>query len=438
VWTNDVPFRDGVACLPARMVALGYRTACFGKLHHYPVADAKGFQHVRQMEEGRLGADEPYCKWLAERGETTDLWHLDDEDLTFELDDELHYEHWIASEAIDYVENLPAEPDGPFFMWVSFQGPHEPLNPPRGVKGTVDADALPRPLSRPECPPCAVLRYREAWFPVPADVAVVMRERVAYAECIVNIDRQIGRILEALKQRGVLDTTTIVFSSDHGDLRGDFRLKEKGPFPYSGQLNVPLILANHPGAAAGTRSPVLTGNLDIPATVLDVAGGSDGIGLSRSLLDLLRPGSPRLREVNFSEYGDAVKIVETQRYRFAYYPFIGFCELFDRIADPCEERNMAGEPGYRDVECEMLKRVADFGILCKGVETPGFDLAPDVQARLRKLHPAFDRPGEFKAAFPLNTRFKQSLQEKGLDPNYTNWYRHHRVLADYGKDYSEM
>jgi len=439
VWTNDLPFRDGLEYLAHRMNALGYRTACFGKMHHFPADDLKGFQFGRLMEEGRLGEGEPYLQWLY--GLRPDLvgdgrrWHHCS-NRQFQLDDELHYEHWIASEAIEHLRRGAAEASAPLFTWVSFQGPHTPYNPPSKARGSVDPAGLPAPLER-EGPVCPVHHYRGAWNPAPGDPEEVMRQRVAYAESIVHIDGQIGRILGALKETGMLETTTVIFSADHGDLIGDFGQLEKGPFSFSGQLNVPLILSNHPSVPCGKRSEVLTGNIDIPGTVLDAAGSEEGLGLSRSLLEQLPESSSLRREANFAECAGNMKLVETERYRFAVYPFTGFRELYDRREDPRDLNNLSGRPEYREVEMEMMTLVLEHAVICDGIEIGGFDLSPEIQGKLRELHPRFDRPGEFQAAFPLMKRAKEALRRAGIDPNYTNWFKNHRILAHYGLDFEE-
>jgi arylsulfatase A-like enzyme len=301
----------------------------------------------------------------------------------------------------------------------------------------VDAGKLPVPVER-ESKVCPVHHYRGHWNPPPKDREEVMRQRVAYAESIVHIDRQIGRILGALDEHGMLETTTVIFSSDHGDLIGDHGQLEKGPFAFSGQLNVPLILANHPAAPWGARSSILTGNLDIPGTVLDVAGSEDGLGVSRSLIAMLPADSPLRREVNFAECAGTMKLVETERHRFAVYPFTGFRELYDRKEDPGDRHNLAGRPEFRDLEMDMMLAAVDHMVICNDVQIGGFDLTPEIQERLRRLHPRFDRPGEFRAAFPLMKRAKEALKESGIDPNYTNWFRQHEILAHYGLDFEEM
>ncbi len=440
VWTNDVPFRDGMELLPERMAALGYESGCFGKLHHYPAKDAKGFQHVRQMEEGRLGKDEPYLRWLREQGgeDLEDIWHFDPEKLEFKLDDALHYEQWIAGEALKFVQSSSRR-GRPFFAWLSFQGPHAPYNPPKGAKGGVLAEGLPSVLERePGERICPTHSYRSAYLPPPSSRERILRERVAYAECIVNIDSQIGRLLDELDRLGIYKDTTLIFSSDHGDLLGDFRGVGKGPFAYGGQLDVPLIVSNHPRIEAGSRPSSLAGNIDIPATVLEIAGAAEGLAMSRSLIDLAQASPSYPRDVNFSEYGDGIKIAESRDYRYAHYPFLGFSELFDMREDPKQLRNLAGKDRFKDIEIGFLRDLHDLALLCKGVEIPGFDLIPPVQKGLKRLHPRYDKPGDFKAAFPLNLHFKRNLKEADMDPNYTNWYKNHEVKAHYGFDFEDL
>jgi arylsulfatase len=110
VWTNDVPFRDGLEYLPKRMNEAGYATGAFGKLHHYPPHDAKGFRETDLMEEGRLGESEPYLQWLrSRRPDVKGIWNYDD--YIFAFDEEEYHEHWIASRAIEFIERRAD--DGP-------------------------------------------------------------------------------------------------------------------------------------------------------------------------------------------------------------------------------------------------------------------------------------------------------------------------------------
>jgi arylsulfatase A-like enzyme len=409
------------------MNALGCRTGCAGKLHHAPARDTKGFAFARLMEESRLGPDDDYFQFVKSRHpEVERIFNYDPERLVFDFDDEDHYEHWIASQSIAFLESTPAA--DPFFLWTSFQGPHTPLDPPRSVKGTCRAEGLPARIDDDE-PTVPVHRTRRAVFDEtvytdatgegPANGAI----REAYAESIVFIDRQVGRLLEALESSGRLDNTTILFTSDHGDLLGDHGQITKGPFAWRGNLDIPLIVANHPALAPGTRSDALVGNIDVPGTVLDIAGDERGIGHARSLLEMVDDDAPARREVIFSEHADLVKIVDTDRWRFAYYPFTGARELFDRASDPDELTNLSRRPEAASVEAELLAHVVDFMCLAKGLELPAYDFGPEQQRGVTKKHPNWKRHRDIPPAFPLTEAMKARLRVAGVEDDYDEWVK---------------
>jgi arylsulfatase A-like enzyme len=432
VWTNDVPFREGLEYVAERMNGLGYRTGAFGKLHHFPADDAKGFQAVHQMEEGRLGQQEPYLHWLRERHpDVTSVWNA--KDLTFSFPEEEYYEHWIADRAIDF---MAAADDVPFLAWVSFQGPHGPFDPPPEVKGTCDASKLPPVLRReyderiPE-----TVRYRhcrETWGDNPD---LIQARRIAYAEMIVCIDRQIGRILDALEAAGDFATTTFLFSADHGDMLQDFGLTAKGPFPYRGQLDIPLLVANHPCLATGTRSGQLAGNIDLPGTLLGIAGADRSIGVSRSLLDLAQPEPKQPRDVILSEFCDSIRTIQDQRWRYSYYPFENRSELYDRENDPDELRNLAGQSEFAEIELRMLRHLVDYAVVNKGPRVEAHDFGPRKQQGLLAKSP--NGLYAWPVAFPLSAAERTKLRVAGLDADYNEFCRPLPILRAYGKPYWE-
>lgn len=433
VWTNDIPFRDGLEYLPERMNALGYQTGAFGKLHHFPVLDAKGFHLFSPMEEGRLGDQEPYLQWLREKYPEASFSMNTSEELTFAFSEEDYYEQWIASQAIRFIEECS---DLPFFAWVSFQGPHSPFDPPPEVKGTCDESRIPAPLERNPVKISMIpphVRMREVLATIPRDKDKLKQWRVAYAEMIVAIDRQIGRILNKLDDLGLYENTTFIFSADHGDMLGDYHLEYKGPFPYRAQLNIPLILSNHPQLNAGTRSKHLTGNIDIATTCLDIAGDTKPLAYSRSLIDLASPEPFFTRTVNFSEFCDTVKIVETARFRFCYYPFTGVTELYDLIEDPNETTNLTADPAYCTIKTDLLQHMLDFQILAKGVRVEAHDFVTEQQTGLAEKNPMYQ--DDYLVCFPLNSQEKSRIESAGLDGSFNEFCKNKPVLRSYTDPY---
>lgn len=432
VWSNDLPFRDGLEYIPQRMNELGYRTGSFGKLHHAPPKDAKGFQVVYQMEENRLGEEDDYLQWLRGRRPDAELFNLKPGELRFALDEDEHYERWIADRAIDFL----TEPeDRPRFAWLSFQGPHDPLDPPAAYAGACDESKLPGVLVPDRPFDIDVHEVRAVTMPRPHDASDMAARRRAYAESIVFIDAQIGRVLDALEAAGRLDGTTIVFSADHGDMLHDLDLGEKGPFPYPAQLEVPMILANHPGIPAGTRSDALVGTIDIPGTALDVAGADRGIGLSRSLVDAGSPEPTHPREVNYTEFCNAFKCVEDDRYRFAYYPFTSQMQLFDLAEDPLCLSDLSGRPEHARRLLAMLRRVVDFGCLMHGVRIEAHDLVPAQQAALAQMWPEY--ADEMPIMFPLTATQRDALAAAGLAADMNAVFEHRTPTRRYQPAYWE-
>lgn len=431
VWTNDVPFREGLEFLAERMNENGYETGAFGKLHHYPGKDTKGFQTAFLMEENRLGEDDDYLQWLHQHKPDARIFNSDNMKLTYSLDSALYYERYIASKAVDFIEDCVTD-SKKFFAYVSFQGPHTPIDPPKEFIGTVESEALPKPFKKDFCEFPEVVKYRSVTAAAhylgktdhtEEELAFI---RTRYAEQYVAIDHEIGRIITLLKEKGQFENTVFLFTADHGDLIGDFGLHYKGPMPYRGQLEIPLILSGHPGLPKGSRSDELCGNMDIGSTVLSIAGDDRPLGYSKSLLD-----TSYRRPVVYSEFCDSVKMVRTSDYLYAYYPFTGQSELFDKRRDPDELINLSGSPDCAQAEAACLKHMVDFMVIAKGVRIEAHDVTPLVKKGIEEKNPDFLR--DFPIAFPVATRKElEQMANKGLDPTYNEFCEDKEIFRHYG------
>jgi arylsulfatase A-like enzyme len=142
------------------------------------------------------------------------------------------------------------------------------------------------------------------------------REKVipAYMGLITQIDDQIGVLMRFLAERGLLETTMIVFTSDHGDYLGDHWMGEKDLF-HDQSAKIPLIVVDPSREADGTRGTVceaLTEAIDLAPTFLEYFGGKvpEHILEGRSLMPLLRgPAPASWRTHVFSEYDYAMQDV---------------------------------------------------------------------------------------------------------------------------------
>ena len=166
----------------------------------------------------------------------------------------------------------------PWFAHVSFLRPHPPFVVPEPYASMFDPAEMPAPIAPSDAAGPLVQAVRDltpanAFQPglegmvadlSPEDFA---RIRALYYGMIAEVDAQLGRLFETLKARGDWDNTTIIFTSDHGEMLGDHGLLGKGG-PYVQSQHIPLILKS-PGVAPG-RIAGFTSAVDIFPTLLEI------------------------------------------------------------------------------------------------------------------------------------------------------------------------
>ncbi|MEM0929279.1 MAG: sulfatase-like hydrolase/transferase [Pseudomonadota bacterium] len=96
-----------------------------------------------------------------------------------------------------------------------------------------------------------------------------------YHNCIRDVDRHLGTVLEALEASGQADTTIVVLVSDHGEMGGVHGLRQKGPWIYRENLNVPFVIS-HPDARTPRTNTGIASALDFTPTMLGLVGMDGG------------------------------------------------------------------------------------------------------------------------------------------------------------------
>ncbi len=196
--------------------------------------------------------------------------------------------------------------------------------------------------------------YREAWS--------------GYYGLVTMVDECLGRVIDALKARGIWDDALVIFTQDHGDLMGCHQLMQKNCF-YEEAAALPLMV-KPPGGAGGRRGQLVSA-IDFCPSVCDYAGADAPEGVQgRSWRQAVEEPDAAWRDAVFLEYnGDQGRNAWPQRGvvlhgeggRWKYIATRGDVhELYDLAADPHETRSLIDSPEHQEV-CDRLRaRLADW------------------------------------------------------------------------------
>jgi arylsulfatase A-like enzyme len=183
---------------------------------------------------------------------------------------------------------------------------------------------------------------------------------------VTMIDDGVGRIVEALQQRSLVDDTIIIFTSDHGELLGDHGLMHKGPPPYQQLRQVPFIMKG-PRIPKGEVTSCLTSHIDLVPTLLDMANVKIEIKRldGHTLTPLLDGKNDCFRDAIYLEYHPRSKktelynqTIQSKKWRLTIYPENSqWGELFDLEKDPFEHKNLFSDPKYKTVVSELKQNL---------------------------------------------------------------------------------
>jgi arylsulfatase len=359
-----VPIPERYACeMPRVFTEAAWRTCAIGKNHFSPPRNPHGYQTVilgepntrplaevcdyRAWFDGKAPGHTPFEGWRSGNDQRGGI--------SYPLDEKLHLATWTADQAVQFLKTPPDTK--PWFLKVSFINPHTPLNAPKRWYDRYAGADIPSPAigdwAQKEygSVQTSFAKHAEATRgDVPEDELRATRR--SYAAAISFVDEQIGRILTALKERGELEDTLILFTADHGDLMGDHLVYRK-TFPYEGSVNVPMIVRWPSSlglkAKRGQVRHELAELRDVFPTFLDAAALPRPASVEgMSLLDILRgkPGRKVLDLEHASCYApkDGWVALMDERYKYIYFEHTGQQQLFDLSRDPTEVNNLADQP----------------------------------------------------------------------------------------------
>jgi arylsulfatase A-like enzyme len=207
-----------------------------------------------------------------------------------------------AADAADWLTNRAPEvgETQPWYLAVNFVNPHDVMYFDTDADEMVQVrgmfpifDAPDTPLYEQEWPttlpgsffddlsdqPPAVRTYKalcdKSYGEIPMERRDMWHNHVNYyINCMRDVDRHIGTVLDALEANGQAENTIIVFTSDHGEMAGAHHLRQKGSVAFKETINVPLIIVD-PRQTGGVRTEAVGSHLDLVPTTLAYAGLSE-------------------------------------------------------------------------------------------------------------------------------------------------------------------
>jgi arylsulfatase A-like enzyme len=350
--------------------AAGYQTHGVGKMHFSP--DSRklwGLDSRDYSEEGGMRDGDEFCDFLRESGfdHIVDPYGVRSEwyyvPQPSQLPERLHNTRWVADRSLDFLGRRDRE--RPFLLWSSFIKPHPPFESP------VPWNRLYKPLEMPfpHMPPGyeELLTYwnrtqnRYKWRDQGFDWNLVRLIRAAYYAAISYVDYNAGRILAQLREEGELDNTLVIYTSDHGELLGDFGSVGKRSV-LDPAARVPMLVRYPERFAAGERCARVASSVDVAPTCLGAAGlaaAEQHVGVD--LGDLAKGNSDRDAVLcQFQE--DAVGLYGLITDEFKYMHSVPDQRewLFPRLAGQLESRSLAGSPPYEGVLVAMRERLIEW------------------------------------------------------------------------------
>ena len=421
VMANNDPCRLDELSLADYLRPSGYRSAVVGKTHHRKSreqllalgiepdselvlnAGSGGFEPF-ELHDGLVPGQQSngYCAYLNRQGyaganpwhdyansgvdadgNLRSGWRLRNASYPARVAEEHSETTFLTNRAIEFIDQQDS--GQPWCLHLSYMKPHWPLIAPAPYHKLYSADDI-QPVVRddselrnphPVYAAFTQLEYSESY--ARRDVRDCLIP--VYMGLIRQIDDQLGRLFDFLKQTDRFDSTLIVFTSDHGDYLGDHWLGEKDLF-HEPSVRIPLIIVNPNRTADETRGRVCTEmveSIDLLPTFVEFAGANichervEGNSLMPLLRSLKPPADWRSEAVSEIDYSDRgarqilgippydcrALMIRNQRWKYIHHHRFR-PQLFDLQNDPQELVDLGDDPGYEAQRIEMQQRLIDW------------------------------------------------------------------------------
>jgi arylsulfatase A-like enzyme len=337
----------------------GYKTYMTGKWH-VPANAEKAFDIARDIRPG-MPRDTP-SSYNRPPKDGTDPWSPYDKSLGGFWAGGTHWTEVVANHGVDFIE-MAAKDDAPFFMYLAFNAPHDPRQAPKEFVDRYPAESIRVPKNfLPDYPHATKIGLGpslrdERLAPFPRTPQAIQVHRQEYFAMITHMDREIGRILDALDASGKAGNTWIFFTSDHGLAIGQHGLMGKQN-PYDHSVRVPFIVVG-PGVEAAKMIDQPIYLQDVMPTTLELAGieRPDHVEF-QSLLPLLA-GKPSEYPAIYGAYLNLQRSIRTETHKLIVYPKADVIRLFNVKDDPHEMNDISALATSKPLIKELLGRLVE-------------------------------------------------------------------------------
>lgn len=356
-----------------------------------------GFEHAELIighTSEKHSAGMHYRCWLKENGvKIEDYFDTDsnkkyNEGDTWDIPEEYHPSCWTAQRTNAFIERAHKE-QKPFFLWASFQDPHNPYITPEPWASMVNPDSVPLPAvfegemeNKPfwyktiSDNPKASYRFwededmKQNKRNVPhstykyIDGEEKIRKAIAVNMGMLSLmDKYIGKIIDKLKEEDLYENTAIIFTSDHGDYLGSHNLWFKGMHAYDECQRIPFIVRTPNCSKRGSQSSSLMNLVDIAPSFLSMAEIEEPLGLDGIDQSSVWQGEKEsVRDWTMVEYraGDTPfmqRTFITDEYKLVVYKNREYGELYNRKEDKHQLNNLWDNEEYASIKCSLFRRM---------------------------------------------------------------------------------
>jgi N-acetylglucosamine-6-sulfatase len=358
---NNTAIPPGTHFFSQDLQKAGYATGFFGKWHMGNTGD--------QPQPG-------FDRWVSFKGQGSYLPVADGLNVDGK---HVPQKGYITDELTDYALDWLAQRsrEQPWFIYLSHKAVHSPFIPAERHKGNyANAKFVPPPtmdvsgdMARNR--PMWVQNQRNSWhgvdYPYHSDLPLAEYYQ-QYAETLLGVDESIGRVFAALKARGELDSTLIVYMGDNGFQFGEHGLIDKRT-AYEESMRVPMLARCPELFPGGRKVKEVVAGIDILPTFFAAAGLEPPADIpGRNFLPLLQGKSIPWREELLYEYywernfpqTPTMHALRGARYKYVhYYGIWDIDELYDLQEDPRETNNLIFSAKHQQIIKDMNKQLFD-------------------------------------------------------------------------------